>query len=271
MSLLALGSAAHSNQLDELVSASTALANQIDRGIMLTGAAMSYANTGTGLSDGTLSETAHISTAQLEAYNNALAGMSTYLPYGSVQNRLEEMAQQELDLLDQAVDVFTDVVVDLSTTIQVSEMAQEASTPDEESAVQEFVVDNAEMLQVTQEEVDTFNQSADDIENHSNSAASFIAVSANQEAVDFLQQGAETNNANADLATVSYNANQQWVKMQWAGTNNATAVYLNGQNYGLDLYLSEADILVAGAESEYYLTGPTALGYKCFMTFEDCE
>ena len=96
-------------------------------------------------------------------------------------------------------------------------------------------------------------------------------MSANQEAGDFLQQGAENNNANADLATVSYNANQQWVKMQWSGTSNATAVYLNGQSYGLDLYLSEADILTAGAESEYYLTGPTALGYNCFMTFEDCE
>ena len=59
--------------------------------------------------------------------------------------------------------------------------------------------------------------------------------------------------------------------MSWAGTNNATAVYLNGQNYGLDLYVTEADVLAIGSDSEYYLTGPTAQGFNCFMSQGDCE
>ena len=89
----------------------------------------------------------------------------------------------------------------------------------------------------------------------------FIAVAENADAVDFLQQGAENNNTTAEQATLSYNANQKWVTMQWAGTNNGTAVLLDGTDaFGLNLYVTSTDILVAGKESEYYLTG--ALQHK---------
>jgi hypothetical protein len=58
--------------------------------------------------------------------------------------------------------------------------------------------------------------------------------------------------------------------MGYNTTRNLTAVYLNGNdNIGLDLYVTEADILAAGSESEYYLTGPTAYSYDCFMN-SDC-
>ena len=271
MSLLAISSAAHSNELDNLINASNALVDQIDRGIILTGAAMGYSYTGTGLSDGTLSSTAHISTEQLDAYNNALTGMSTYLPYGSVQDVLNEKAAQELDLMDAAIDTFTEVVVDMVQVVQVAEMAEEASSPDEEAAVQDFVTANTEVLTIDQQEVDTYNQSLDDIETHANNASAFIAVAENSAAVDFLQQGAENNNTTAEQATVTYSANQQWVSMRWASTNNATAVFLNGNdNFGIDLYVSEADVLAIGSDSDYYLTGPTANGFNCFM-YEECE
>ena len=73
------------------------------------------------------------------------------------------------------------------------------------------------------------------------------------------------------MATLSYSANQQWVRMSWAGTSNASAVFLNGQSFGLDLYATQADILSAGSESDFYLTSPTALGYNCFMYGTDCD
>ena len=53
--------------------------------------------------------------------------------------------------------------------------------------------------------------------------------------------------------------------------NNATAVFVNGADFGMDFYKSTEEIYAAGAESELYLTGPTHTGYKCFMTGEDCE
>jgi len=269
--LLVLGSVAHSSELDNLIDTSSAIVDQIDRGIKLVGAAQEYSYHGHSMSDGTLSGSAHITSEQLQAYNMALSGMSTYLPYGSVQDVLNERATQELELMDSAIDTFTEVVVEMVQVVEVAEMAETAATPDEEAEVQEFVAANQEVLTITQEEVTEYNQSIDDIETHANNASAFIAVAENQEAVDFLQQGAENNNTTAEQATVSYSVNNQWVSMSWANTNNATAVLLNGSNFGLDLYVSEADVLATGSEAEYYLTGPTAQGYSCFMYGEDCS
>lgn len=257
--------------MDNLIDTSSAIVDQIDKGIAYVGSASEYSYLGTSLSDGSVSESAHITSQQIQAYNDALSGMVNYMPYGDVLAVLNEQANTELELMDQAVDVFTEAVVEMVQVVQVAEMAEEASTPDEEAQVQEFVANNQEVLTITQEEVTEYNQSIDDIETHANNASAFIAVAANVDAVDFLQQGAENNNTTAEQATLSYSANNQWVKMQWAGTNNATAVFLNGNdNFGLDLYVTEADILVAGQESEFYLTGPTAQGYDCFM-YGDCN
>ena len=102
-------------------------------------------------------------------------------------------------------------------------------------------------------------------------ASAFLAVASNKEAVTFLEQGAENNNTTAEQATVSYSAGNQWVQMSWANTNNASAVYLNGQSYGLDMYFSEADILTAGSESEFYLSSPLAMqNHNCYM-YGECE
>ena len=269
--LLVISSVAQSDQLDNLIDTSSAIVTQIDRGIAYVGSASEYSYLGTSLSDGRVSESAHITSQQIQAYNDALSNMADYMPYGDVLAVLNEQANTELELMDQAVDVFTEAVVEMVQVVQVAELAEEASTPDEEAAVQDFVVANQEVLTITQEEVAEYNQSMDDIETHANNASAFIAVAENSAAVDFLQQGAENNNTTAEQATLSYNANQQWVSMQWAGTNNATAVYLNGNdNFGLDIYVTDADILAAGQESELYLTGPTAQGYNCFM-YGDCN
>jgi hypothetical protein len=238
---------------------------------MLVGSAQEYAHTGSGLSDGTLHLSSQIDQDLVQDYNSALSNMVNYLPYGSVQDVLNERASEEISMMNDAVDTFTEVVVEMSQVVQVAEMAESASTPDEEAQVQNFVVENESALTISQEDVDTYNQSVEDIETHANNASAFIAVAANDEAVGFLQQGAENNNTTAEQANLSYSSNNQWVIMSWASTNNATAVYLNGQNFGLDLYLSETDILAAGSETEFYQTSPVAQGYDCFMYGENCE
>jgi hypothetical protein len=272
VSLLVTSSAVQSSEIDNLVNTSGAIVSQIDRGVMLTGAALQYANTGEGLSNGGLSSTAHISTEQLDAYNNALSGMSMYTPYGSVQVELENLATQELELMDQAVDTFAEVVVGMLTVVEVSEMASEASTPDQEAAVQDFVVSNAEVLTLGTEEVDTYNQSLDDIETHANNASAYLAVAGNEDAVAFLDQKVQDANTTADQTNIFYDANAQWLAMGTPMQRNLNIIGLSGENtYGFDLYVSEADVLAIGSASEFYLTGPTAVGYKCFMTQEDCE
>lgn len=267
--LLVLSSVAQSDELDNLINTSSAIVDQIRKGVMLVGAATEYAHQGDALSSGNLSETAHISTEQLEAYNAALYGMYDYQPFGDLQAVLKEKAQGELDLMDDAIDTFTEVVVDMIQVIEVTEMAETASSPQEEADVQNFVTANADVLTIDQGEVDTYNQAVDDIETHANNASAYLAVAGNEQAVEFLEQGIENANTTAEQTNIFYDANQQWVAMGYNTTRNLTAVYLNGNNFGLDLYVSEADILAAGSESEFFKTSP--VNYNCFMHEVDCE
>ena len=271
-SLFLSSSVAQASELDDLIASSAAIVDQINTGILMTGAAMGYAHSGTGLSDGKLAGTAYISTQQVEAYNQALSGMVTYLPYGSAQDYLEEQAAAELALMEAAIDDFTTVVVDMLAVQEVAELAAEASTPDEEAAVQEYVTSNTDALTIDQSDADTYNQSLDSIELHANAAGAFLGVAANPDAVAFLNQGAVDNNTRIETNTLSYSASTQAVSLAWTSGNPATSIYVNGSDaFNINLYVSHQDILTVGATSELYLTGPTYLGYECFMTQLNCE
>ena len=271
-SLFLSSSVAQASELDDLIASSAAIVDQINTGILMTGAAMGYAHSGTGLSDGKLAGTAYISTQQVEAYNQALSGMVTYLPYGSAQDYLEEQAAAELALMEAAIDDFTTVVVDMLAVQEVAELAAEASTPDEEAAVQEYVTSNTDALTIDQSDADTYNQSLDSIETHANAAGAFLGVAANADAVAFMDQGAMENNTRIETNTLSYSASTQAVSLAWTSGNPATSVYVNGSDaFNINLYVSHQDILTAGSTSELYLTGPTYLGYECFMSQLNCE
>ena len=270
MSLCLLSSAVQTSELDDLIVTSGAIVSQIDRGILITGAALGYAYTGTGLSSGQLSGTAYISEEQVTAYGNALNGMVAYLPYGSAQDYLDEQAQDQLAELENAIDEFTDVVVDLLTVVEVNEMAKAADNPDDQAAVQEYVAAND--MSISQEDADAYNQSLEAIETTANTAAAYIAVSSNPEAVAYLNQAAQDDNTRIEQNTLSYSASNQAVTIAWASGSAASSIYLNGTgDFGIDIYMSDAVILEAGAQSELYLTGPTYLGYICFTTGLECE
>ena len=271
-SLFLSSSVAQASELDDLIASSAAIVDQINTGILMTGAAMGYAHTGTGLSDGQLAGTAYITTEQVNAYNQALSGMITYLPYGSAQDYLEEQAAAELELMEASIDVFTTVVVDMLAVQEVAELSAEASTPDEEAAVQEYVTSNTDALTIDQSDADTYNQSLDSIETHANAAGAFLGVAANPDAVAFLDQGAMDNNTRVETNTLSYSASTQAVSLAWTSGNPATSIYVNGSDaFNINLYVSHQDILTAGSTSELYLTGPTYLGYECFMSQLNCE
>ena len=271
-SLFLSSSVAQASELDDLIASSAAIVDQINTGVLMTGAAMGYAYSGTGLSDGQLAGTAYITAEQVNAYNQALSGMVTYLPYGSAQDYLEEQAAAELDLMETAIDDFTAVVVDMLAVQEVAELAAEASTPDEEAAVQEYVTSNTDALTIDQSDADTYNQSLDSIETHANAAGAFLGVAANADAVAFMDQGAMENNTRIETNTLSYSASTQAVSLAWTSGNPATSVYVNGSDaFNINLYVSHQDILTAGSTSELYLTGPTYLGYECFMSQLNCE
>ena len=270
MSLYLLCSGVQSSELDTLIETSSAIVDQINKGIMFVGGAHHASQTGMGISSGQLSGNYYISDEQVTAYNSALSGMVHYLPYGSAEDYLNEQAQSELDAMEDAIGDFTAVVVGMLEVQEVAERAETAETPDDQAEVQDYIAQND--MSVSQDDADTYNQSLDDIENHANAAGAFLAVAGNPEAVAFLDQGAMDNNTRVEDNVLSYSASNQAVELAWASSETVSSIYLNGQgDYGLDIYASETDILNTGYESLFYNTGPTALGFNCFMYQIDCD
>lgn len=270
LSLFLTSSVVQSSELDDLIATSSAIVDQINKGIMFVGGAHQAAQTGMGISSGQLSGNYYISDEQVSAYNSSLTGMVNYMPYGSAEDYLNEQAQSELDAMEDAIEDFTTVVVAMLSVQEVAERAEAALTPDDQAEVQDYVAQND--MSVSQDDADTYNQSLDDIENHANAAGAFLAVAGNPEAVSFLNQGAMDNNTRVEANALTYSSSNQAVELAWASSNTVSSVYLNGQgSYGLDIYASEADILNTGYESQFYNTGPTALGFNCFVYQTDCD
>lgn len=269
-SLLAICSGVQSSELDTLIATSSAIVDQINSGIMFVGGSINAAQTGMGISSGQLSGNYYISNEQVANYNAALTGMVNYMPYGSAEDYANQQAQNEIEQMEAAIEDFTTVVVDMLSVQEVAERAEAAETPDDQAEVQDYVAQND--LSVSQDDADTYNQSLDDIENHANAAGAFLAVAGNPEAISFLNAGAKENNTRIEDNALTYSSANQAVELAWASSDTVSSIYLNGQgNYGLDIYATEATILNTGYESMFYNSGPTALGFNCFMYQTDCD
>jgi hypothetical protein len=157
----------------------------------------------------------------------------------------------------------------------VAEVSETASTPDDEAEVQQFVADNIETLTIDQDDADTYNQSLDDIETHANNAGAYLGVAASPEAVAFLEDQAADRNLRVEDSTIAYSSSNKAVTLTWKTNTRMleqSSVYLNGSDqFGLDMYFTGSEVLLAGKESELYVTGPTHLGYQCFVYGNECE
>ena len=142
MSLCLLCSGVQSSELDTLIETSSAIVDQINKGIMFVGGSIHASQTGMGISSGQLSGNYYISSEQVTAYNSALSGMVNYLPYGSAEDYLNEQAQSELDAMEDAIEDFTTVVVDMLEVQEVAERAETAETPDDQAEVQDYIAQN---------------------------------------------------------------------------------------------------------------------------------
>ena len=262
--------AAATAELDNLVATSTALVTQIDLGIQYVGAA----TTASYMEDPIVAEygiqaNAYITSEQATAYNSALAGMTNFQAYTATEF-LTDQGNIQLELMEDAIDVFTSVVVDMSTVVQVADMAVEAQqTKDtqKQEDLQDYVVNNAEILTIDQTDVDSYNQSLDDVAEHASTAGAYLAVAANVEATDFLDNASiETGNRWTDsVDNLSFDHGNNMVAVDWS---NATmyGVYIDGSyNTAIDVLKSNSEILSIGSASDFYLTGPTASNYDCFI------
>ena len=268
--VLAICSAAQSSELDTLIATSSAIVDQINSGIMFVGGNINAAQTGMGISSGQLSGNYYISDEQVANYNAALTGMVNYMPYGSAQDYANQQADNEIEQMEDAIEDFTSVVVDLLSVAEVAEISEGADDPDTQAEVQEYVANND--MSISQDDADQYNSSLSEIEEHASAAGAFLAVAGNPEALQYLMDGAQENNTRVEDNAFTYSSTNQAVEMAWANSDTVSSIYLNGQgDFGLDIYASEAAILATGYDSQFYNTSPTALGWSCFMYGENCD
>jgi len=247
---------AKSNELSSLVDASIALRQTFANGIIAVGGMMESApNGGIPGNDILAKKDAYITSQKQLAYNSAIQAMQagSFTNMGA-QDFFEQQASDQMDQLNDAVDNYVDAATALIEVATLSNLAeQNQDSPDDSGAleVQNYINDNQESVVLTDEEVESYNQSMDDIASIAQQAASFFAVANDENLIS------EANSAAAEY-TASYGDAGD------AFFDNATGIVsVDFESYNMNVmldvnsyFMQDAEIMSVGAESVFYYTSP---------------
>jgi hypothetical protein len=265
---------APANELDNLVNTSGQIANKLDLGIQYVGAATTMTASNSGIAPLGMHYDAYISSEEVSAYNAALQNLGSYVAY-TAADFLNDQGQIELGLMNDAIDDFADATVALISVVEVADMAAEAQQTNDiqkQEDLQDYVSTNEQLLTVSQDDVQAYNDSLEDVASHASNAVAYLAVAGNEGATDFLQQGADNAGVRfTDAAdNLSYVASSRAVLLDFQAQNQGYAVWVDGTDaFGIDLMLTRAEVLFEGGNSDFYLNGPTQ--NACFFSGEGCE
>jgi hypothetical protein len=265
---------APANELDNLVNTSGQIADKLDLGIQYVGAATTMTASNSGIAPLGMHYDAYISSEEVSAYNAALQNLGSYVAY-TAADFLNDQGQIELGLMNDAIDDFADATVALISVVEVADMAAEAQQTNDiqkQEDLQDYVSTNEQLLTVSQDDVQAYNDSLEDVASHASNAVAYLAVAGNEGATDFLQQGADNAGVRfTDAAdNLSYVASSRAVLLDFQAQNQGYAVWVDGTDaFGIDLMLTRAEVLFEGGNSDFYLNGPTQ--NACFFSGEGCE
>jgi hypothetical protein len=265
---------APANELDNLVNTSGQIADKLDLGIQYVGAATTMTASNSGIAPLGMHYDAYISSEEVSAYNAALQNLGSYVAY-TAADFLNDQGQIELGLMNDAIDDFADATVALISVVEVADMAAEAQQTNDiqkQEDLQDYVSTNEQLLTVSQDDVQAYNDSLEDVASHASNAVAYLAVAADEGATDFLQQGADNAGVRfTDAAdNLSYVASSRAVLLDFQAQNQGYAVWVDGTDaFGIDLMLTRAEVLFEGGNSDFYLNGPTQ--NACFFSGEGCE
>lgn len=265
---------APANELDNLVNTSSTIASKLDLGIQYVGAATVMGPTSIGIAEFGVQTDAYISSQEATAYNNALEGIANFTAYTAAEF-LNDQGQIEIGLLNDAVDTFAEITVELATVVQVSDMAVEAQQTDDvqkQEDLQDFVSSNEQMLTIAPEDIEVYNDSLDDVATHAANAAAYLAVASDEGATAWLQEGADNAGVRfTDAAeNLSFVHQSRAVLLDFSAQNQGYAVWVDGTDaFGIDLMLTRTEVLFNGSNSDFYMNGPTQ--NKCFFSGTECE
>ena len=215
-----------------------------------------------GIAPTGMTSSAHITTEQADAYNNAVAEVQN-VTYGvTAQEYIDGQAQNaQVDMSD-AISAYVGAASVLIEVVRVNEMAEEAAASGDvvqAQEVQNYIAANDVTLEQT--EIDTYNDSLDAVQESASTFAAFTSVANNGEAVAQMQSDAAAigqDFANAGDAT--FNAQLAMVSIGFIQGNNTESAILVDVSAN---FKTVEDMLAAGEQSGFYTTGPTA--NQCFF------
>ena len=195
LSLLVLLSAIPSAALAEptisqLEATARAIQNQLNLSNTLSVGATHFATTGKAIDANGL-DAAQITQQMMNDYNAAIDAVIN-TNYASATDVFIEAHNAAMVNLNASVDQLVSATVVLSSVVAVADMAAGADTTQEQVALQN-VLTNDPGLQITQVEVDNFNQSLDAVGSYAREAGAFLAAAGNSGLTSAVDNFAATN------------------------------------------------------------------------------
>ena len=233
---------------------SKAIRDTFKEGIKAVGGMWEYHSVG-GIAQTGVIDPGRITDAKAQAYNNAVLAFkdASYSWNPDADSYMEDQAAQASQNLSEAIDDFVDASQAVITVVEVNEMAEEAEqAPDarESIALQEYMDQNDVLL--SEESVDTYNQSLEAVEVAAQTAAAYMAVVNDEGLMTEANDAAYAMNVTYAESTKSYfDASTGTMTIEWADQQLAVSLVLD--NY----FKSDVDILTTGETSFFHQSGPT--------------
>lgn len=190
--------------IQQLIDASASIIDTVDQGHYAVQGLSYYAGIG-GIAPVDTIDQAILTQEQMTAYNTALASVTNAVFYNT-QMLLQDAHEAEMVQLETAVDDFVAATTSMITVVNIFEMASSANTVTEQQQVQDYIQDNN--VQLTQTQVDNYNQSLESVQTHAINAAAFLAASNNESLTSANDQVSQDYNYNVSQMNVAYNAVQ---------------------------------------------------------------
>lgn len=253
--LLFLSVSAQATQIDNLIETSASIKNTFAQGVQTISGQLVYASEG-GITPTGMAQAAHLTVEQTQAYNDALSSVAVMNTEVTAQEYFDAQATQSFEVLDEAISTYVEASTQLVSAVVVNDMATNATTTEQVTEVKTYVSNND--LQITDAQVETYNDALDMVETAAQSAAAFTAIAADATLVESAQTQADDLQQSFHFAETSYYSQGNFT------------VSLTGGDVSLDVsgYLKTAlDVLAAGENGTFYTTSPVG---DCFFNNEGC-
>jgi hypothetical protein len=210
--------------------------------------AVHYATTGGVVEAGAMDQ-AHITEQMMAEYNAAIDAVINHT-YATAQTVFMDAHNNAMTNLNASVDQLVSATTVLSSVGAVAEMAANADSTQEQIALQ-TVLTSDPGLQVTQAEVDAFNQSLDAVGAYAREAGAFLSAANNSSLTSAVDSFAATNGVAVGAYTaVTFHQTMDQYIITWAdeglmgnwGGYNTGNIKNAEELYGMGQYLTQGSM-----------------------------